>query len=139
VKRTIESSVRSESEGEKKYLKMPVVNAMRRVLPVLCFTLATTMSVFAQDLPEVEWGALLLLDDKEATGGTVDVASSLLEDAYGGGLQDDIIGTETGPANLPGDVGVPVDGGLSLLLAAGAAYGVRRLRVKRRNRGGIEN
>lgn len=30
-----------------------------------------------------------------------------------------------------GDVAVPVDGGLSLLLAAGAAYGVRRVRHRR--------
>jgi hypothetical protein len=36
----------------------------------------------------------------------------------------------SGQAPLPGDV--PVDGGLSLLLAAGAAYGVRRVRRGRR-------
>lgn len=29
-----------------------------------------------------------------------------------------------------GDVDVPVDGGLSLLVAAGTAYGVRRIRRK---------
>jgi hypothetical protein len=29
-----------------------------------------------------------------------------------------------------GDVDVPVDGGLSLLVAAGTAYGVRRMRRK---------
>lgn len=37
--------------------------------------------------------------------------------------QEEELGTENGPA--PGDV--PVDGGLTLLLAAGAAYGGRRL------------
>ena len=37
--------------------------------------------------------------------------------------QEEELGTENGPAM--GDV--PVDGGLSLLLAAGAAVGVRRL------------
>ena len=37
--------------------------------------------------------------------------------------QEEELGTENGPAM--GDV--PVDGGLSLLLAAGAAYGGRRL------------
>ena len=38
--------------------------------------------------------------------------------------QDDLLATEDGPN--PGDV--PVDGGITLLLAAGAAYGVGRLR-----------
>ena len=37
--------------------------------------------------------------------------------------QEEELGTENGPAM--GDV--PIDGGLSLLLAAGAAYGGRRL------------
>jgi hypothetical protein len=37
--------------------------------------------------------------------------------------QDEELGTESGPSM--GDV--PVDGGLSLLLAAGAAFGGRRL------------
>ena len=37
---------------------------------------------------------------------------------------EESLSTEIGPA--PGDI--PVDGGLSLLLAAGAAYGARRLR-----------
>ncbi|WP_035566518.1 PID-CTERM protein-sorting domain-containing protein [Hymenobacter sp. IS2118] len=32
----------------------------------------------------------------------------------------------------PGTVTVPVDGGASLLLAAGAAYGLRRLRQRRK-------
>ena len=37
---------------------------------------------------------------------------------------EEILSTESGPA--PGDI--PVDGGLSLLLAAGAAYGAGRMR-----------
>lgn len=48
--------------------------------------------------------------------------------AMGGGslLSDDIIST---PGDTDdGDGTVPVDGGLTLLLAAGAAYGARRLR-----------
>jgi hypothetical protein len=40
--------------------------------------------------------------------------------------QEEELGTEDGPA--PGDV--PVDGGLTFLLAAGAAYGGRRLTQK---------
>ena len=44
---------------------------------------------------------------------------------------------EDPPPEEPGPLpDTPVDG-LSLLLAAGAAYGVRRLRVKRRNRGAL--
>ena len=37
--------------------------------------------------------------------------------------QDDLLGTEDGPPPNPGDL--PVDGGISLLLAAGAVYGGR--------------
>ncbi|GAA4020003.1 hypothetical protein GCM10022408_37650 [Hymenobacter fastidiosus] len=38
-----------------------------------------------------------------------------------------------GPGNGgPAAVNVPIDGGVSLLLAAGAAYGLRRLRRLRR-------
>ena len=58
---------------------------------------------------------------------------SLLEPVNGGdmgagggmGSGDDFLSTESDPLN--GDGQVPVDGGLSLLLAAGAAYGGRRL------------
>lgn len=45
-------------------------------------------------------------------------------------VDDDPAGTDN--AN-PGDI--PVDGGLSMLLAAGAAYGVRKVRVKKKSRG----
>ena len=40
----------------------------------------------------------------------------------------DPIVSNTDPPTLPTDPGIPVDGGLSILLAAGAAYGVRKLR-----------
>jgi hypothetical protein len=43
--------------------------------------------------------------------------------------EDDPMGTEDGP--LPGGEPVPVDGGLSLLLAAGAAFGASRLRARK--------
>jgi len=42
--------------------------------------------------------------------------------------QEEELGTEDGPPPAPGDV--PVDGGLTFLLAAGAAYGGRRLTQK---------
>jgi hypothetical protein len=47
-------------------------------------------------------------------------------DLGSGAMDDDPAGTDNGN---PG--GIPVDGGLSLLLAAGAAYGVRRLRGRK--------
>lgn len=43
-------------------------------------------------------------------------------------LRAEDLGTEADPPSM-GDV--PVDGGLSLLLAAGAAYGVRRVHRKK--------
>ena len=43
-------------------------------------------------------------------------------------LRAEDLGTEADPPSM-GDI--PVDGGLSLLLAAGAAYGVKRVRKRR--------
>jgi hypothetical protein len=43
----------------------------------------------------------------------------------------ELLDTENGPA--PGDV--PVDGGISLLLVAGVAYGIHKRRAPRRNEG----
>ena len=43
-------------------------------------------------------------------------------------------GTLQGGASGPDAGGVPIDGGLSLLLAAGAGLGVKKLRDARRNR-----
>ena len=61
---------------------------------------------------------------------------SLLEPVGGGiiggggtGSGDDFLSTENDPDD--GDGVVPIDGGLSLLLAAGASYGARRLRRRR--------
>ena len=60
---------------------------------------------------------------------------SLLEPVGGGGEgligpgdPGDALGVETGGDMDDGDGVVPIDGGLSLLLAAGAAYGARRVR-----------
>ena len=38
----------------------------------------------------------------------------------------------TGPQPLAAPTGVPLDGGASLLLAGGVAYGLRKLRQRRR-------
>jgi hypothetical protein len=43
----------------------------------------------------------------------------------------ELLDTENGPA--PGDV--PVDGGISLLLAAGVAYGIHKRRAPQGNKG----
>jgi len=113
---------------------------------------ATNLSVFlllsgsvaSQDLPAVTGGegsplsmlddltSSLLADDQVLTNGT-DIASSLLEDlpttdAPGG----DPIGTDSPDDPSGQDPALPVDGGLSFLLAAGAAYGARRLQVRKR-------
>jgi len=37
-----------------------------------------------------------------------------------------------GPDGTPGDPDVPIDGGLSLLVAAGVGYGVKKVREKRK-------
>ncbi len=65
------------------------------------------------------------VDDPGATGIAVPLFPQLSEDDTGGG--DDFVGTDNGPDPGP----LPVDGGLSLLLAAGAAYGARRLRRRK--------
>ena len=83
---------------------------MKRVLAILVsFSLFTT-PLSAQ------------VDDPAATGISVPLFPDLTGDDMGG--DDDAMGTDNGPAPGP----VPVDGGLSLLLAAGAAYGARRLK-----------
>ncbi len=49
--------------------------------------------------------------------------------------QEEELGSEAGGGpSLGGDV--PVDGGLSLLLAAGVAYGIHKRRAPRRSKGG---
>jgi len=37
----------------------------------------------------------------------------------------------SGPSGLGGEAGAPIDGGLSLLLAAGVGYGVKKARAAR--------
>ena len=39
--------------------------------------------------------------------------------------------SSTGPAPQAGPTAIPLDGGASLLLASGVAYGLRRLRARR--------
>lgn len=38
------------------------------------------------------------------------------------------------PADLGGEVDAPIDGGLSLLIAGGVGYGIKKIREKRRNK-----
>ena len=91
---------------------------VRRMIKVFfCLSLLSTSSL-AQDVSDFtteEANPLSMLDD---------ITSSLLTD-------DQITLNDTGlpdPSEEDPGNGVPVDGGLSLLLAAGAAYGARRLR-----------
>lgn len=49
---------------------------------------------------------------------------------------EDNLSTEGGATNPPFPGDIPVDGGLSLLMAAGAAYGVRRVRRSDRKKEG---
>ena len=51
--------------------------------------------------------------------------------AIGGVARAQAPGT-TGPTPTPDPTAVPLDGGASLLLASGVAYGLRRLRQRRR-------
>jgi hypothetical protein len=79
---------------------------------------ASAAIVRAQDVDAlIESGQPGLLTDEMPGIGNLLPVEDLL-------ATDESLATEVGPN--PG--GVPVDGGLSLLLAAGAAYGARRLR-----------
>jgi hypothetical protein len=80
---------------------------MKRILAISVFIFLHSACLIAQDIDPV--------------GGIVDPPVS--SDLNGQTLDEDPIGTDN---REPGDI--PVDGGLSLLLAAGAAYGARRLR-----------
>ena len=113
-------------------------NTIRMILPMLLCALAYTSPILAQEeafidgnpvmaLDDITQG--LLADDAAAVTGSEGV-SSLLDD-LGGSAGDDPMGTDSpdDPSNI--DPALPVDGGLSLLLAAGAAYGVRRLKRKK--------
>lgn len=59
-----------------------------------------------------------------------DLTTSPFEGLSQSGLEE-LIGSLSGPIDPGNDPDVPIDGGLSLLLAAGAGYGVRRLRRKK--------
>ena len=92
---------------------------IRRTFLIAILLTASFTGLRAQDTDEPQAGvdpAILLTDGMP---GLQDVMT--LDDLSSG---DEGLGTENGPA--PGDI--PVDGGLSLLLAAGAAYGAGRLR-----------
>ena len=116
---------------------------MRSLLAILSCLLITTQAAVSQDLPMVtgedsnplmmldDITQSLLADDQLASSG-LDVTKSLLEDLGGGGAPagDPIAPDAPGdPGNDPGTV--PIDGGLSLLLAAGAAFGARRIKRSR--------
>jgi hypothetical protein len=121
-------------------------NTLRLAIPAMLCLLLATPTAFAQDIPDVSAGGAspitmlddltssLLADDQLATTGGAGESMSVLEDLTkdltGTEVSNDLLETESGtnPGGPGGDPGVPVDGGLSLLLAAGAAYGVRRLR-----------
>ena len=114
------------------------------VAAVLSLLLILSTSVFSQDLPAVTGGegsplsmlddltSSLLADDQVLSHGT-DMNSSLFEDlSTTGGSSGDVIKTETEPPPpSTDDPAAPIDGGLSLLLAAGTAYGARRLRHRK--------
>ncbi len=120
-----------------------------RLAAVLSLLLILSASVFSQDLPAVTGGkgsplsmlddltSSLLAEDQVLTQGK-DVTSTLLEDlkstdVLGGDPITTNEGSEPPPPPPPSetDPSVPVDGGLSLLLAAGAAYGAKRLRHRK--------
>ena len=104
---------------------------MTRSICILSFLLLVVFGSMAQEGSPI--GALEdnimagLIDDGSSSGGILDenpIMSLLPDDPGSGLLGEDPMDTD---APSPGP-SIPVDGGLSLLLAAGAAYGVRRLR-----------
>ena len=127
---------------------------MRLSFMLLICALLSHQAVLSQDIPMVtgeEANPLMMLDDITSSlladdqvfsggAGVTDVTSSLLEDlngvgagaGSGTGAGGDQLSTETEPPPPSTvDPAVPVDGGLSLLLAAGAAYGARRVRGRK--------
>lgn len=95
---------------------------------LLTMLLATPASVQAQ----IDASKLIELP----TGGSIDLPGEGALDGLSGDIEYfDVIGESTGeetPSNPedPGP-GVPVDGGLGFLLAAGLGYGAKRLRKMR--------
>lgn len=99
------------------------------IIRTLLFTILLTTSssvLLAQDTDDLLIGGEepgQMRDDMSGVAGLLPLQGLLSN-------EEDLV-SESGTAPFPGDI--PVDGGLSLLLAAGAAYGVRRVRrgVKR--------
>lgn len=120
---------------------MRAIQKISKGAATLYLLLFFTTSAVAQDVPMVTGGegspismlddltSSLLADDQVISNGT-DVTSSLLDDlTTNPSSSGDPISTDTDPGDPSNiDPAAPVDGGLSLLLAAGAAYGARRLR-----------
>jgi hypothetical protein len=94
---------------------------MKRILLLSILLTATLTRLCAQDTEDPQAGvdpAMLLTDGMP---GLQEIMNSV-ELTSG----DESLSTENGSPPSPGNI--PVDGGISLLLAAGAAYGVRRVR-----------
>ena len=102
---------------------------MRKTTTIIALLLAVQFTRAQDELPS---GGLLQQNDQlidmleGGESGVLTLDPGGILDPGGGGDPGDAIGVETDP--LDGDGVVPVDGALSLLLAAGAAYGARRLR-----------
>lgn len=133
--------------GAKNPKTMKSLQNTRSVISILICMQLLSSSAFSQVVPMItgeEANPISMLDDLTSslladdnlneTG--INDPSSILEDLGGTTTGDDPMGTESNPGDPSAqDPGVPVDGGLSLLLAAGAAYGARRLRNANKGKG----
>jgi hypothetical protein len=118
---------------------MKKLRNIARSATILSVFLLLSGTVTSQDLPAVTGGegsplsmlddltSSLLADEQVLSNGT-DVTPSLLEDLNNTDALSDVIATESPDNPSTQDPAVPVDGGLSLLLAAGAADGAGKLR-----------
>ena len=97
---------------------------------MICGSLIVTLSAQAQTIGEDE-----IIPGGSGINQLSENIQSLLEPVGGGGggLLDpgESLGVEQDDNVGDGDGQVPVDGGLSLLLAAGAAYGARKVRRRK--------
>ena len=87
--------------------KQEQTNRMKKLVCLFCLTLLIGLTTSAQDDP-------------------VDNGPFTPSDPGSTAVDDDPM-----ESNAPDPNDIPVDGGLSLLLAAGAAYGARRLRRRK--------
>jgi hypothetical protein len=85
---------------------------VKTFLAILVASMWFSTSIFAQD-PDPDPAPL--------------IGSQTIDDPAMTNNSDPIVSNNNG-IDPPPDPGIPVDGGLTLLLAAGAAYGVRKLR-----------